>query len=124
MMLAAILVSCWPIVIEDGDTLKCNGQLMRLIGDGIPNELGIDTPELRKYKCEKERLAAKAARDRLNELVGIPGTTIENSGARDRSGRPLVRIRLPNGKTAETVLLEEGLALPWTRTLRNDWCRE
>jgi hypothetical protein len=108
MMLAAILVSCWPIIVVDGDTLKCNGQLMRLISDGVPNEVGVDTPELRRYKCEQERLGATAARTRLNELVATPGTTIENSGAHDRSGRPLVRIRLPDGRTAENVLLEEG----------------
>jgi endonuclease YncB( thermonuclease family) len=124
MMLAAILVSCWPVIVVDGDTLKCNGQLMRLIGDGVPNELGVDAPELRKYKCEQERLGAAAARARLNELVATPGTTIENSGGHDRSGRPLVRIRLRDGRTAETVLLEEGLALPWTRRVRNDWCLE
>lgn len=123
IVLAAVLVSCWPIVVVDGDTIKCNGQLMRLIGDGQPDVSGVDTPELRTYKCERERIGAREARRRLNELVGVPGATIENTGAMDSSGRPLVRIRLPNGKTAESVLLEEGYALPWSPNSVNKWCR-
>jgi micrococcal nuclease len=112
----------WPIVVVDGDTIKCNGQLMRLIGDGQPDVSGGDTPELRTYKCKKERTGAWEA-SRLNELVAVPGATIENTGAIDSSGRPLVRIRLPGGKTAECIL-EEGYALSWSPNSVNDWCRD
>ncbi|EHK58171.1 thermonuclease family protein [Allomesorhizobium alhagi] len=121
-VISALLISCWPIVVTDGDTIKCNGQLMRLLGDGIADVSGVDTPELRKYRCERERIGALRAKKRLNELVAIPGTTIEHSGAVDDSGRPLVRIRLPDGRTAESVLLEEGYALDWSPNHRNDWC--
>ena len=41
-LLAATILSCSPLVAVDGDTIKCSGQNMRLIGDGIPCRSGID----------------------------------------------------------------------------------
>ncbi|WP_336057664.1 hypothetical protein [Nitratireductor sp. CH_MIT9313-5] len=33
------------LLAVDGDTMKCDGQNMRLLGLGAPNVEGIDTPE-------------------------------------------------------------------------------
>lgn len=58
-MLATIIV-CALLYVVDGDTVKCDGQNMRLLGEGIVGVRGVDTPELRAWKCEKERKLAKA----------------------------------------------------------------
>lgn len=119
---AALLVSCWSMSVHDGDTIKCDGQLMRLIGSGVPYVSGIDTPELTSTNCPEELAKARRAREWLKELISEPGTVIEHSGQLDKSGRPLVRIRLKSGKLAEDILLEEGLARPWSPNHKNNWC--
>lgn len=119
---AAMLASCWSLQVVDGDTIRCDGRLMRLLGDGVPFVSGIDTPELRSYRCDREKQLALKAAKRLRELVKTPGVTIEQSGAVDTHDRPLVRLRLPGGSLAENLLLEEGLARPWAPGRRNDWC--
>ncbi len=119
---AALLLSCVTLTVVDGDTVRCDGQNLRLLGDGAPFVSGIDTPELRSYQCERERDLAKRAKARLNELLAAPGFVIEHSGAVDKHGRPLVRIRMPNGRTAESYLLEESLAVIWYPNITHDWC--
>ena len=46
----ATLIVCASLTVSDGDTLKCDGQLLRLLGEGTPHVVGIDTPELRTWK--------------------------------------------------------------------------
>jgi len=43
-MIAAALLTCASLTAVDGDTVRCDGQLMRLLGGGIPFVWGIDTP--------------------------------------------------------------------------------
>lgn len=119
-------VSCASLVVIDGDTIKCDGQNMRLLGGGIPFKSGVDAPEMgSRAKCEAERLLALEAKTRLRELMlaGVP--RIEDSGARDRtsSRRPLINVYLPDGREAGQVLISEGLARPWNPRERIDWCR-
>lgn len=45
-LLAATILSCPPLVAVDGNTIKCSGVNMRLIGDGVPFRTGIHTPEI------------------------------------------------------------------------------
>ena len=68
----------------DGDTIKCNGQNMRIMGHGKPFEFGVDAPEISRAKCQKERIHDQQAKRHLEELLRQPGTPIEDSGARDR----------------------------------------
>lgn len=94
--------------VIDGDTLGLvDGRSVRLIG--------IDTPELGHGRRPDQPLA-RAARDRLAELLGLPeggGTTkvMLHPGmeAQDRHGRTLAHVRL-DGRSPERTLVREGLA--------------
>lgn len=124
-LLAATILSCSTLSAVDGDTIRCNGQNMRLIGDGVPFKTGIDTPETGgRARCERERMLAKVAKARLAELIQDPGLRIEDTGFRDKTSqrRPLVRIRLSDGKLAENILLAEGLAIVWRPKVKRPWC--
>lgn len=123
---AAQGIPCASLIVIDGDTIKCDGQNMRLLGGGVPFKSGVDAPEMgSRAKCESERILALKAKDRLKELLlsGVP--RIEDSGARDRtsSRRPLINIYLADGREVGKVLLSEGLAKPWSPKQKVDWCR-
>lgn len=119
-MLATLIV-CASLTVSDGDTLKCDGQLLRLLGEGTPGVVGIDTPELRTWKCQKERRLARLAKFRLRELVNGKTLKIVSLDI-DRSGRPLVNIYLPDGREVGKILLQEGFAREWRKGHKNDWC--
>lgn len=124
-LLAATILSCTTLVASDGDTIKCDGVRMRLIGDGVPFKTGIDTPETGgRAKCERERFLGREAKKRLAELLKDPGIQIEDTGSRDRTSdrRPLVRVRLGDGRLAETILLAEGHAIVWRPGVKRPWC--
>ncbi|EJL54861.1 hypothetical protein PMI09_02177 [Rhizobium sp. CF122] len=64
-MIATVLM-CASLTAVDGDTVKCDGQNLRLLGEGVPFVSGIDTPEIGSHsKCEKERKLAQLAKGRL-----------------------------------------------------------
>jgi endonuclease YncB( thermonuclease family) len=118
-------VSCASLIVIDGDTIKCDGQNMRLLGGRVPFKSGVDAPEMgSRAKCDSERDLALKSKARLKELLfaGVP--RIEDSGARDRtqSRRPLVNIYLRDGREAGQVLMSEGLAQEWRPKHRIDWC--
>ncbi len=124
-LFAAEGVACASLVVIDGDTIKCDGQNMRLLGGGVPFKSGVDAPEMgNRARCEFERDLALKAKARLKELLlaGVP--RIEDSGARDTTPnrRPLVNIYLPDGREAGQVLMSEGLAREWRPKHRIDWC--
>lgn len=116
-----IILACAVLAAVDGDTVKCDGVNMRIMGDGAPYESGIDTPELRG-KCQQEVELARAAKGRLEELLETSGAQVIDSGERDRWKRPLVWVRMPDGRTAGAILLEEGHARIWTPGYQADWC--
>ena len=121
-LIAATVMSCLSLSAVDGDTIKCNGQNMRIMGDGEPSKSGVDTPEIRNAKCPKERLLGQQAKIRLSELLNGPKVQIEDSGKRDRYGRPLVWVRLANGRTAGATLIAEGYAVKWKPGASYSWC--
>lgn len=122
-ILAAVVLSCSSLVAIDGDTIRCGTERMRDMGPGSPNKSGYDAPEIRNAKCAKERLLGEQAKLRMQELLDQRGTRVEDSGVRDRYGRPLVVVRLGNGTTAGEVLMREGYAVRWTPRYRSNWCR-
>jgi endonuclease YncB( thermonuclease family) len=114
--LLAGFILCTSLSAVDGDTIKCNGQNIRIMGSGSPFVSGVDAPERgKRAKCEFERFTAEKAKQRLGQLLRQNGVRIEFSGERDKtqSKRPLVWIRLPNGSTAGQTLVNEGLAKDW-----------
>ncbi|WP_423815382.1 thermonuclease family protein [Pseudooceanicola nitratireducens] len=116
------LMTCLSLTVVDGDTLKCDGESLRLIGSGAPNVEGYDAPETWKPRCQRELQLGLLAKDRLGEIVQQPGARIETTAARDRYGRILASVRLRDGRTAGEVLIEEGLASVWRPGYRASWC--
>lgn len=111
------------LAVVDGDTLKCDGRLLRLLGEGTPFVSGIDAPELRTWKCQKERKLAHLSRMRLKDLV--TGRTLKiMSKGNDATPkhRPLVNVYLPDGREVGQFLVKEGFARPWRPYKRVDWC--
>lgn len=123
-MIEAIII-CAMLTVVDGDTVRCDGQLLRMLGDGAPNVSGVDAPELRHRECLAELMLARLAMSRLQELIETPGMQIEDSGQRDatRQTRRLVTLRMPDGQTAGQMLIDEGYAGIWTPDAGQvDWC--
>jgi len=123
-MIAGLII-CAALTVVDGDTVKCDGQNMRLLGEGVPFVSGIDTPEIGSHaKCSKERKMALIAKGRLNELLAERGLKVVFSGAVDKTPthRPLINIYRTNGEEIGKKLLNEGLARTWNPKRRNDWC--
>ena len=119
----ASLIICAHLAVVDGDTLKCDGQLLRLLGEGTPFVSGIDTAELRTWRCQKERKLAHLARMRLKELVTGRTLKIVAKGRDDTpKHRPLVNVYLSDGREVGKILLKEGFARPWHPHQHVDWC--
>jgi endonuclease YncB( thermonuclease family) len=57
----------------------------------------------------------------MAELIQTPGILIEDSGEIDSCGRPLVVLRLPDGRTIGSVMLAKGLAVEWRPGGDFDW---
>ena len=117
-------LACIKLTAVDGDTIKCDGVLMRDMGDGAPFVSGYDTPEITHRKCDAELALGRAAKSRMSELLETKGLRIIDSGRVDatRTKRPLVWILLPDGRSVGSVLIGEGLARRWTPDYVADWC--
>jgi endonuclease YncB( thermonuclease family) len=117
------LFFCASFGAVDGDTVKCDGKNLRDLGDGAPFVSGYDTPEIgSNADCERENALGEVAKRRMAELIRTPGLTIEDSGQIDRWERPLVVLRLPDGRTVGSVMMAEGLAVEWRPGGDFDWC--
>jgi micrococcal nuclease len=117
------ILICASLTAVDGDTVKCDGQNLRDMGDGAPFVSGYDTPEIgRNAACDSENAAGMLAKRRMAELIRTPGLVIEDSGHVDRFDRPLVVLRLPDGRTIGNVLQAEGLAVEWLPGSDVEWC--
>jgi micrococcal nuclease len=122
-MNGATLLICASLLAYDGDTVKCDGVSMRPMGDGRPHVFGFDKPEIgHRARCKEEHRLGILARDRLQELLDLPGTRIWDSGEVDVYDRPLVWIETPDGRTAGSILTEEQLARIWKPRHKNNWC--
>ncbi|UWQ93018.1 thermonuclease family protein [Rhodobacteraceae bacterium M382] len=117
------IITCLSLMAVDGDTVKCDGQNLRPMGDGAPHVSGFDTPELSRYSdCPEETHFGLLAAVRMSELLQTKGLIIEDSGEVDVFDRPLVVLRLPDGSTIGQRLIDEGLARVWTPGYRANWC--
>lgn len=116
------VITCNSLTAVDGDTIKCDGVNMRDMGDGKPFVSGYDTPEIRRPKCQQELELGRAAKARMQELLVTPGVQVRGSGKVDRYKRPLVWVVLPDGRSAGSVLIAEGLARVWMPSYQANWC--
>lgn len=123
MTIAYTVIACASLIAVDGDTIRCDGETMRLLGSGAPYVSGVDWPEVER-KCLAERMLAQLAGKRLQELLSQPDVTVESSVERDSTlpRRLLVRVRLEDGRFAGQGLIEEGYAVEWSPGKIVDWC--
>jgi endonuclease YncB( thermonuclease family) len=117
------------IEVVDGDTVRSNGQLYRLIGFNTP-ESGLNAA------CEEERLLAAKATDRLRELVDWGGISLkrvacacapDTEGTRQCNYGRLCAELTANGRDVGLILIAEGLAERYvcrstSCPRRRDWC--
>ncbi|MNC88035.1 SPBc2 prophage-derived endonuclease YokF precursor [compost metagenome] len=97
----------------DGDTLRHQGELVRIAG--------IDAPEIRDYKCPAELALGKRATDRLLVLINEgPFELVRTGRDEDKYGRKLREI-VRSGRSLGDALIAEGLARPSTGA-RRGWC--
>ena len=108
------------IWIYDGDTLKIDPV-------GKVRLIGIDTPE--RENSQRDRYLIKqgisAARQReiyqlakefnIKQVKGKEVTLTLDDSPRDRYGRLLAYVRLPDGRLLNRVLLEQGMAVVYRR---------
>lgn len=100
--------------VVDGDSLLADLDLGFFVTLRQPIRLlGIDAPELHSHDPTAAALAARAKR-RLAELVPLEFVLRTHAAdASDKFGRWLGEILLPDGRTANEILLSEGLARPY-----------
>lgn len=101
--------------VIDGDTIRVRDERIRLED--------INAPEMSRPRCDTERELAARARQRLLVLINAGPLEIVDDGGRDRDryGRLLRRLER-DGHSLGAMLVDEGLARPWTGR-RRGWCR-
>ena len=109
---------CAVARVVDGDTvvLNCLG-----VGQFRARLMGFDTPETHRPRCNREALLGQAATRRLRALLDTPAGFAVQLGGWDRYERRLITITI-NGRDVGDTLIAEGLALPYQRGRRPDWC--
>lgn len=99
--------------IVDGDTFHMNGTTIR-ISD-------IDAPETHPPRCAREADLGDRATSRLSILLSAgPFQLVRQNRDIDKYGRQL-RVVVRNGRSIGKMLVNEGLARPWTGK-RRPWC--
>ena len=89
--------------VVDGDTLYFSWMI-----DDVARLQGINAPEVRG----KDKTAGLAAKDFLMQL--LPETPVlAQAMGRDKYGRTLLKIMLPDGRIVNDVLIESGHATPY-----------
>lgn len=108
----AALILCTVVTVHDGDTIRCNGERVRIVD--------IDAPELPDSPKCKDRRASYAwcdfgagykSRDALRGLLASGQVRIQRVGV-DKYGRTLAYVSV-NGRDAGQYLISLGLARRW-----------
>jgi endonuclease YncB( thermonuclease family) len=108
--------------VRDGDTVEVEAFIWPQQVVRVAVRLrGIDAPEL-KAKCEGEKIAALAARDRLADLVEAGGVSLSDVSGDKYFGRVLARVSTGAEPDLGKRLLDEGLVAPYDGGKRRDWC--
>lgn len=128
-LLAALLVLLSvPALAEPAQVLRVSdGDSIRVLLSGREVAIrvaGIDTAELAHAKCERERELGLAAKREAQRLLPVGSVVdVQPTGKREKYGRTLATITLPDGTDYGSILLQRGLAVSYNgRGHRKDWC--
>lgn len=112
------------VKVRDGDTVEVEAFVWPMQTVSVAVRLRhVDAPELRG-KCERERDAARRARDRLADLAGDGVVEIRHVAGDKYFGRVLAEMGTPTVPDFAAVLLREGLVDAYDGGRRRDWCAE
>jgi endonuclease YncB( thermonuclease family) len=126
---AGVTIEPGQIQVIDGDTIRANGQVYRLVGFDAP-ESGLNA------KCESERTLAARATSRLRQIVAAGGLGLDRvpcacpagtEGTQRCNYGRLCAVLTSAGRDVGAVLIGEGLARQYvcsdTRCPRRQgWC--
>jgi micrococcal nuclease len=101
--------------VVDGDTIRINGDKIRLVG--------FNTPEISEPACPAEAAKGEQAKLRLLELLNSGELSFAATADqdRDRYGRLLRQVKVDGRDVADT-LISEGLAEPYRGGQKRNWC--
>jgi endonuclease YncB( thermonuclease family) len=111
------------VKVIDGDTIRVQARIW--LGNYVVTNvrlLGVDTAEKRAH-CERERELAQRAQQLLESRVAaskeirLVGVNYDKYGK-----RVLARVVTSEGEDLSDVLLNAGLARPYTGGRRRSWC--
>jgi endonuclease YncB( thermonuclease family) len=97
-------VDAGKVYVIDGDTVAVARERIRL--------LGIDAPETREARCERERVAGYQTKARVVDLLRFGRSIDIHRQGHDVYGRTLARI-IVDGRDLGEQLVREKLALPY-----------
>ena len=116
-----------PAVVDyifDGDTFSAGVKLDADVEITVRVRLiNVDTPEM-NGKCVAEKVMAQSARDLLATLIPR-GTVVELKNIKDDKylGRINANVILPDGRDVGRVMIDSGLARPYSGGKRAPWCK-
>ena len=116
-----------PAVVDyifDGDTFSAGVMLGADVEITVRVRLiNVDTPEM-NGKCVAEKIMAQNARDLLATLIPR-GTVVELENIKDDKylGRINANVILPDGRDVGRVMIDSGLARPYSGGKRAPWCK-
>lgn len=118
LLISALLVSpayAKELRVIDGDTFVYLGETIRIAD--------IDTPELNRFDCEREKLMGREARGALKALLATGKIKLARREKKDQYGRTVAFVTVDR-RDIGRKLVQIGLAQPWPggRGPKPDWC--
>ena len=116
-----------PAVVDyhfDGDTFSAGVMLDTDVEITVRVRLiNIDTPEI-NGKCTAEKVMAQSARDLLTTIIPR-GTVVDLQNIKDDKylGRINANVILPDGRDVGQIMIDSGLARPYSGGKRQPWCK-
>lgn len=126
-MFMSVVANAVPAVVDyhfDGDTFSAGVMLDTDVEITVRVRLiNIDTPEI-NGKCTAEKVMAQSARDLLATIIPR-GTVVDLQNIKDDKylGRINANVILPDGRDVGQIMIDSGLARPYSGGKRQPWCK-
>lgn len=112
------------ISVTDGDTVKVKVQLwLGLYQEVTVRIRDIDTPEISKAKCAKEKELGQKAKDFLKDVL-LPESRIKLTKVTEDKygGRVVASVVMTDGEDIGQLLLKRGMAFTYNGRTKRSWC--